>query len=85
VSDDVTIDDRRLHGADRGEHPHDCPGPGIRIVRQQAGMALSDMEHDGSGLEEGEVTFFIGRNLPERMKLRCADAFIALNERRRTS
>ena len=27
-----------------------------------------DMEHDRPRLEEGEIAFFIGRNLPERMK-----------------
>ena len=31
-------------------------------------MALRDMEHDGPRLEQGEIAFFIGRNLPEGMK-----------------
>ena len=31
-------------------------------------MALRDMEHDRPRLEEGEIAFFIGRDLPERMK-----------------
>jgi hypothetical protein len=40
----------------------------IGIVRQQARMALGDMEHDRACLEQGEITFLIGRNLAERMK-----------------
>ena len=36
-------------------------------VRQQALMALGDMQHDGSGLEQGEAFFLIGRNLAERI------------------
>jgi hypothetical protein len=43
--------DRRLHRAERGEHPGDRARPGIRIVWQQARMALRDMEHDRPGLE----------------------------------
>lgn len=31
-------------------------------------MALRDVEHDCPRLEEGEIAFFIGRNLPERMQ-----------------
>src|SRR5437762_9072110 len=31
-------------------------------------MAVGDMEHDRHCLEQGEVAFLIGRNLPERMK-----------------
>ena len=31
-------------------------------------MALGDMEHDCPGLEQREIAFFVGRNLPERMK-----------------
>lgn len=42
--------------------------PGIRIARQQAGMALRDMEYDRPRLEQGKTVFFVGRNLPERMK-----------------
>ena len=30
-------------------------------------MALGDMEHDGAGLEEGEIIFLVGRDLAERM------------------
>jgi hypothetical protein len=43
-------------------------------------MVLRDMEYDRPRLEQGEIAFFIGRNL-----LRCADSFISLNETRRTS
>jgi hypothetical protein len=28
-------------------------------------MALRDMEHDRPRLEQGEIAFLIGRNLPE--------------------
>src|SRR5262245_52794563 len=38
--------DRRLHCVERGKHPCDRACPGIGIVRQQARMALGDMEHD---------------------------------------
>ncbi len=31
-------------------------------------MALRDMEHDRPRLEEGEIAFFTGRSLAERMK-----------------
>src|SRR5215212_11068359 len=31
-------------------------------------MALRDVEHDRPRLEQGEIAFFVGRNLPERMK-----------------
>jgi hypothetical protein len=31
-------------------------------------MALSDMQHDAARLEQDEIAFLIGRNLPERMK-----------------
>src|SRR3954462_1724357 len=31
-------------------------------------MALGDMEHDRARLEQAEIAFFVGRNLPERMK-----------------
>jgi hypothetical protein len=58
------IDSRPTNARVRREYPHDRARPGIRIVRQQAGMALRDMEHDRPRLEEGEIAFFIGRNLP---------------------
>ena len=31
-------------------------------------MALGDMEDDRAGFEEGEIAFFVGRDLTERMK-----------------
>ena len=34
---------------------------GIRIVRQQARMALRDMEHDRPRLEQAEIAFFVGQ------------------------
>ena len=40
----------------------------LGMVWQQASMALSDMEHDGGGLEQAEMGFFIGGNLRKRMK-----------------
>jgi hypothetical protein len=41
---------------------------GIRIIWQQARMVLRYVEHDRPCLEQAEVAFFVGRNLPERMK-----------------
>ena len=43
------------HRAQRCEHPCDCARPGIRIARQQARMALRDMEHHRPGLEQGQI------------------------------
>src|SRR6202035_4646221 len=60
--------DRRLHRVERGKHPCDRARPRIGIVRQQARMALGDMEHDRPCLEQGEIAFLVGRNLAERMK-----------------
>ena len=37
-------------------------------MRQQARIALADMEDDRPRLEQGEIAFLIGRNLAERMK-----------------
>jgi hypothetical protein len=56
---------RRLDGVERGEHPHDGARPGIRILRQQAPMALRDVENDRSRLEEDEIAFLIAGNLSE--------------------
>src|ERR1700716_4581402 len=47
-------------------------------------MALRDMEHDCPRLEQGEIAFFIGRNLPERMK-RTMRGFLHLAERNKTN
>ena len=51
-----------------GEHPGNRARPGMRLNRQQAGMALGDMEHDRPGLEQAGSACFIGRNLPARMQ-----------------
>jgi hypothetical protein len=47
-------------------------------------MALGDMEHDRPRLEQGEIAFFIGRNLPERMK-RTMRGFLQRTERLKTN
>src|SRR3546814_13984909 len=65
--DEVAVEDRRLHRVERGKHPCDRACPGIGIVRQQAGMTPRDMAHDRPRLDQGEIAFFIGRTLPERM------------------
>ena len=65
---DFAINERRLHRVKRGKHPCDRARPGIRIVWQQARMALRNMEHDRPRLEQSKIAFLIGRNLPERMK-----------------
>src|SRR5262249_1961324 len=61
----------RVGGSTRvgaGHNPLSGAGPGIGIVRQQARMAIGDMGHDRSCLEQREIAFLIGRNLAERMK-----------------
>src|SRR6202163_1437308 len=47
-------------------------------------MALRDMEHDRPRLEQGEIAFFIGWHLPERME-RTMRRFLHLSERRKTN
>ena len=42
------------------------------------------MENDRPRLEEGEIAFFIGRNLPERMKP-AVRGFLHLTERKKTN
>ena len=42
------LDDRRLHRVDGGEHPGDRPRAGVGVVRQQAALALGDVEDDGA-------------------------------------
>src|SRR5260370_87516 len=81
---DCAIKDRRLHRVKRGKHPCDRARPGIRIIWQQHRMALRDMEYDRPRLEEGEIAFFIGRNLPERMK-HTMRGFLHLTERKKTN
>ena len=78
------IQHRRLNRVERGKHPRDRARPGIRIVWQQPRMALRDMENDRPRLEEGEIAFFIGRNLPERMK-HAMRGFFHLTERKKTN
>src|SRR3546814_9134186 len=81
---EVAVEDRRLHRVERGKHPCDRTRPGMRIVWQQARMALRDMEHDGPRLEQGEIAFFIGRNLPERMQ-RTMRGFLHFRERKKSN
>src|ERR1700674_1960291 len=45
-------------------------------------MALRDMEHDRPRLEHGEIAFFIGWHLPERME-RTMRGFLHLSERKK--
>src|SRR5882724_13672698 len=47
-------------------------------------MVLSDMEYDRPRLEQGKIAFFIGRNLPEGMKLTMR-GFLHLTERNQTN
>src|SRR3984893_13733509 len=47
-------------------------------------MALRDMEHDRPRLEQGEIAFFIGWHLPERME-RTMRRFLHLSERKKTN
>src|SRR3546814_1147218 len=47
-------------------------------------MTLGDMEHDRPRLEQGEIAFFIGRNLPERMQ-RAMRRFLHRGERKKTN
>ena len=47
-------------------------------------MTLGDMEHDRAGLEQGEIAFFIGWNLPERMK-REMGGFLHRGERNKAN
>jgi hypothetical protein len=78
------IEDRRLHRVERGKHPCDRTRPGIRIVWQQAHMALRDVQHDRARLEQDKIAFFIGRNLPKRMK-RSRRGFLQRSKRNQTN
>src|ERR1700754_93275 len=80
----AALDDRRLHCVERGEHPCDRARPGIGIVRQQPRMALRDMEYDRPRLEERQIAFLIGRNLPERMQLKMR-GLLHRTERKKTN
>jgi len=57
--------DRRLHGADRREHPHERARPATRVLRQKPCVVLCDVEDDGSRLEEHEGAFLGCGDLPE--------------------
>ena len=49
-------------------------------------MALSEVQHDGAGLEQGETALFVGRNLPEGMEGEMrGSSFISPKETSRTS
>jgi hypothetical protein len=47
-------------------------------------MALCDMKYDRPRLEQGKIAFFIGRNLPERMK-RSMRGFLHRTERNKAN
>src|ERR1700734_3601697 len=47
-------------------------------------MALRDMEYDRPRFEQGEVAFFIGGNLPERMQLEMRGV-LHLTERKKAN
>jgi hypothetical protein len=81
---DYKIKDRRFHRIERGKHPGDRARPGIRILGQKARMVLCDMEDDCPRLEQYEIAFFIGRNLPERMQ-RSMRGFLHLTEGNQTN
>src|SRR5882757_53301 len=54
------------------------------MVWLQAGVALRGMEHDRPRLLQAEIAFFVGRNLPERMK-RQMGGFLHRPERNKTN
>lgn len=82
---DDEIEDRRFHGIERREHPGDRARPRVGVVRQQARMALGEMQDDRPGFEQDEIALLEGRNLAEGMQRRCAGSFIARNGTRRTA
>src|SRR3954471_7212338 len=47
-------------------------------------MSLGDVKHDRPCLEQCEIAFFIGRNLPERMK-RSMRGFFHVTERNKAN
>ena len=77
------IGDRRLQCTQRGKHPCDRARPGIRIVGEGPHGARRYGTRSPR-LEESEIAFFIGRNLPERMK-RTMRGFLHLTERDKTN
>jgi predicted mannosyl-3-phosphoglycerate phosphatase (HAD superfamily) len=54
------------------------------LVRQQARVALGNMQHDRPCLEQSDIAFLIGRNLAERMK-RPMRWFLHRTERNETN
>ena len=57
--------------------------PSVGIFRQQASVALSDVEDDRTGLRQCEVAVLKGQNLTERMKCEMR-AFLHRIERNKT-
>src|SRR5581483_10982262 len=51
----AVLDDRRLHRAQRSEHPGDGARLVVRLCRQETAVALGNVEEDGAGLEEHEA------------------------------
>ncbi len=66
------------------EHPRDCTRASIRVFRQQARVALGDVEHDRTGFEEREITFFVRGYLAERMQREMC-GLLHLGERNETN
>ena len=64
----VAFHDRWLDGVERREHPAYRLSPRDLVGRQQAGVALGDVKHDGPGLEQGDVAVFIGWDLTEGLE-----------------
>src|SRR5260370_36569659 len=58
-------------GLDRvqcGENPRACPRPSVWVGRHQRLRPFSDVDHDGTGLEQLEIARLNGRNLAKRLK-----------------
>jgi len=65
------LQDRRLDGVERGEHPGDgagARGRRGRRVGQQAGTRLRQVQHDGARFEQRQLALLVGRDLPEGMQ-----------------
>ncbi len=58
----------RLNGVERRHQPLNRPSARARILRQQRLAALSDVLHDGSGLEQHEAVFLEDRHLAEGLQ-----------------
>ncbi len=70
----ASIPSRKARAAVRGST---CASAATRV-------ALGDMQHDRTRLEQSEIAFFIGRNLSERMKREMRGLFY-LGERNETN